>query len=89
MVLAGLMWTKMFSGGLMCVKIEVRSRHFAKKKIHTGSGSWVTSRPKPKTKINLGSDLEFNSHTFWYRNQQTFKMFDTQKCLDLNNVRKI
>lgn len=61
MVLAGLMWTKMFSGGLMCVKIEVRSRHFAKKKIHTGSGSWVTSRPKPKTKINLCSDLEFNS----------------------------
>jgi len=42
--------------------------------------AWMTSRPKPKTKINLSLDLEFNSI---HRNQQTFKIVDTQKCLGL------
>ena len=86
MVLAGLMWTKMFSGGLMCVKIEVRSRHSAKKKIHTGSGSWVTSRPKPKTKINLDLDSRFISIHFCI---QINKCFDTHKFFGLKDVRKI
>ncbi len=28
-----------------------------KKKLYIGSRSWVTPRPKPKTKINMGLDL--------------------------------
>ena len=31
------------------------------KKLYIGSDSWVTSRPKIKTKINSGLDFEFNS----------------------------
>ena len=30
-----------------------------KQKLYIGSGSWLTSRPKPKTKIDLGLDSEF------------------------------
>ena len=42
--------------------------------------------PRPKTKINLGLDLEFNSIHFGI---EILKIFDTQKCLGLKNVRKI
>ena len=52
-----------------------------KKKLHIGSGSWVT--PRPKTKINLGLESKHKLILIkMYRNQQTFKIVDTQKFAD-------
>jgi hypothetical protein len=47
------------------------------KKLYIGSGSWVTPRSKPETKINLGLDSVFNSIHFGKKNQQMFEIFNT------------
>jgi len=50
-----------------------------KKKLYIGSGSWVTPRNK----------FRIQSYTFWFKNQQIFKVLITHKFLGLKNVRKI
>jgi hypothetical protein len=44
---------------------------FNHKKLYVGSGSWAPPRPKPKTKINLGLDSEFDSMHFGIENFYT------------------
>jgi hypothetical protein len=57
-----------------------------KKKLYIGSGSWVTPRPKPETKINLGLDSEFNSLHFGIQINKCLKFLT---LISLKNVRKI
>ena len=45
---------------VVVVVVEDRQTFNTKKKLYIGSGSWVASRPEPKTKINLALDSEFN-----------------------------
>jgi len=68
------------------------TRHFTPKK----SMYWVwvpgvDPNPNPNPNPNRKSKSIHNSilFTFWYRNQQTFKIFNAHKFLGLKDVRKI
>ncbi len=37
----------------------------------------------PKKNVYIGFGFRIKFYTFWYRNQQKFKIFDSQKCLGL------
>jgi len=59
--------------------IKIPNRHFELGLV--GFGLWVWSQIQTQNRNQFGFGLRIYFYTFWYRNQQMFKIFVTQKFL--------
>ncbi len=69
------------------MNVTPRQTFHPKKKYILGLGPGCVLKPKPKPK-SIWVWIQNEFYRFWYRNQQTFKIFDTHKFLGLKNVNK-